>query len=552
MRHYHQRSKHRFDSYAKGPETIDWDAQPDPFRRFDGTTNLELPLLQQCERDEVSARLKSMDFNAVFTGATPPERCTLNTLAFMLEYSLALSAWKQYGGARWSLRCNPSSGNLHPTEAYLITAGVENLQDGVYHYRADNHSLELRCAFAEPLVVNEPQVFVGLSSVPWREAWKYGERAYRYCQLDIGHAIAALGMGASLMGWSLRAQQLADEELSKLLGTNRRDDFIANEAEYADCLLRLNFGGDVCSGDVAASENTQQSLCRAVLDAAGSGEWFGKAEVLDRHHFYQWPVIDELAEKVIRPLKISSHVSTSGSPSDNEWPTALVGEYREPLGRLIRQRRSAQAFDGYTSIGRDAFFVILDHLLPRNAIPPWQALPEPAMLHCIFFVHRVEDLEPGLYVLARNPLGEALLRKQLREQFLWQKVSGAPEHLPFFKLIAAKAERTAAKLSCVQAIAGDSAFSLAMLAEFDGAISAQPWRYRELFWEAGAVGQQLYLEAEGIGLQGTGIGCFFDDPVHELLGIQGDALQSLYHFTVGGALHDSRIVSFPPYADRRT
>jgi len=82
-------------------------------------------------------------------------------------------------------------------------------------------------------------------------------------------------------------------------------------------------------------------------------------------------------------------------------------------------------------------------------------------------------------------------------------------------------------------------------------VTDAPWRYRELHWEAGAVGQVLYLEAEASGLRGTGIGCFFDDGVHELLGIAGGKLQTLYHFTVGGPLTDDRIVSLPPYSAGR-
>lgn len=46
------------------------------------------------------------------------------------------------------------------------------------------------------------------------------------------------------------------------------------------------------------------------------------------------------------------------------------------------------------------------------------------------------------------------------------------------------------------------------------------------------IGQLLYLEAKAAGLRSTGIGCFFDDPVHELLGLEGTAFQDLYHFTV--------------------
>jgi len=65
--------------------------------------------------------------------------------------------------------------------------------------------------------------------------------------------------------------------------------------------------------------------------------------------------------------------------------------------------------------------------------------------------------------------------------------------------------------------------------------------YRNLFWETGMIGQSLYLEAEAWGRRGTGIGCFFDDAVHAVFGIQENGLQSLYHFTVGGAIDDARI-----------
>ncbi|WP_054775049.1 nitroreductase family protein [Methylogaea oryzae] len=86
-----------------------------------------------------------------------------------------------------------------------------------------------------------------------------------------------------------------------------------------------------------------------------------------------------------------------------------------------------------------------------------------------------------------------------------------------------------------------------MLAEFDAALDEGPWAYRRLFWESGLIGQALYLEAEAAGVRGTGIGCFFDDALHETLGIAGTALQSLYHFTVGAPLIDERLRTRPPY-----
>ena len=45
VRAYHERTKHRLDAYAKGPDYLDWDQQPNPFRRFVGAEVVELPLL---------------------------------------------------------------------------------------------------------------------------------------------------------------------------------------------------------------------------------------------------------------------------------------------------------------------------------------------------------------------------------------------------------------------------------------------------------------------------------------------------------------------------
>ena len=60
---------------------------------------------------------------------------------------------------------------------------------------------------------------VGLTSITWREAWKYGERAFRYCQHDVGHALAALRFAAAALGWRLQLlQEWDDAMLARLLG----------------------------------------------------------------------------------------------------------------------------------------------------------------------------------------------------------------------------------------------------------------------------------------------------------------------------------------------
>ena len=95
---------------------------------------------------------------------------------------------------------------------------------------------------------------------------------------------------------------------------------------------------------------------------------------------------------------------------------------------------------------------------------------------------------------------------------------------------------------------GLGAFSLAMIGEYQEALFTYgAWFYRRLFWEAGLIGQVLYLEAEAAGVRATGIGCYFDDPVHDTFGIGDLAYQSLYHFTVGGAVEDLRLTTLAPY-----
>jgi len=106
----------------------------------------------------------------------------------------------------------------------------------------------------------------------------------------------------------------------------------------------------------------------------------------------------------------------------------------------------------------------------------------------------------------------------------------------------------AAEVSCSQDIAGDGAFSLGMIADYmDSLVAYGAGFYRNLFWEAGLVGQVLYLEAEAAGIRSTGIGCYFDDAVHQVFGISSRDWQSLYHFTVGGAVEDTRLTTLPAY-----
>jgi SagB-type dehydrogenase family enzyme len=555
---YHTRSKHHPNRFARSLGYLDWATQPDPFRTFEGAPRVDLPLL----KGDLAPSYRDLDNPQVI----PARSLSLSTLAVLLELSLGLSAWKQQGSARWALRCNPSSGNLHPTEGYVLVPEAPEIPAGLYHYVSRDHAIERRSSVPKEAALDgllpAGGFIVGLSSIHWREAWKYGERAFRYCQHDAGHAIAAVRYAAAALGFSaILLDGLGDTDLASILGLDRDADFAGADPldrEHPDAAILVAPSG-VDMESAAASITASAGRIR---DAVQGGLWAGRANALSPSHV-DWPIIADVAEATGKP-GTSPHFEPA-PPA----PARLLsfGESetleRSPASGLFRRRRSAVDFDGATSIDAATFFGMLDHLLPRPRsarIPPWDAIPWAPRIHLGIFVHRVRGLEPGLYAFERDASVHERLRAAMSPELLWQRPDGCPDHLNLYLLMDVDFRDTAQLVSCNQAIAGDGAFSMGMLADFEGPIRGGGANvYRRLFWEAGVVGQVLYLEAEAastsaVPIRATGIGCYYDDTFHELLGIQGAAFQSLYHFTVGGPVGDRRLAVLPPYAhlgDRR-
>src|SRR5260370_34117700 len=108
-----------------------------PFRPYEGAGRMAL--------NSPPPRVEPT-YDQLFTALTAQavDRAAVSRL---FHDSLALSAWKQVrGGPSWSLRVNPSSGALHPTEAYLIAGPVAGISEfaGVFHYAPYHHALERR------------------------------------------------------------------------------------------------------------------------------------------------------------------------------------------------------------------------------------------------------------------------------------------------------------------------------------------------------------------------------------------------------------------------
>ncbi|XVF63383.1 hypothetical protein PTKIN_Ptkin09bG0083200 [Pterospermum kingtungense] len=560
---YHNQTKHNFTNYARGPRGLDWANQPNPFRRY--VSAPLIPLLHFPTDDNNQTLDDAPLYSSLFHSLPPPKPISHSTISRLFYDSLALSAWKTTGFSTWSLRVNPSSGNLHPTEAYLIAPPIESLSDSpfVAHYAPKEHSLELRAKIPSgffPKHFPDNSFLIGISSIFWREAWKYGERAFRYCNHDVGHAIGAVAMAAATLGWDVKLLDgFGYKDLEKLMGLHIfpefkipsrpiKGKFPEIEFEHPDCLILVFPNGsnqfDVNYRELSSAINEFSSL-----------EWKGKPNLLSKEHIC-WDIIYRTAEAVKKPLTVQKGKSlvdqfqSSGFSSENSYKRFTVRE-------VVRKRRSAVDMDGVTVMERETFYQILLHCVPsgkggekhrRQLALPFRALSWDAEVHAALFVHRVVGLPKGLYFLVRNEdhLGE--LKAATRSEFKWERPEGCPDDLPLYELATEDCGQLAKRLSCHQDIASDGCFSLGMVAHFESTLSKKgAWMYPRLFWETGLLGQVLYLEAHAIGISATGIGCFFDDPVHELLGFRGSKFQSLYHFTVGGPVLDKRIMSLPAY-----
>jgi SagB-type dehydrogenase family enzyme len=547
---YHQATKHHFNRFADGPGHLDWATQPDPFRRYAGAPLIKLAHVLPGPGDEPP-------YAAGFQiGHAPSAPADFTSISQLLLDSLALSAWKQYGGERWALRVNPSSGNLHPTEGYLLCGPAPGLTETpmVAHYAPREHALEVRASF--PLEVwqaltagsSPGAIFVGLTSIHWREAWKYGQRAYRYCQHDVGHALAAISIAAAGLGWQTRLLDgLSTDQVGALLGVAGQT---GPEAEHADFLVAVFPRGE------APADFRNPNFSAEAAEGFHHLAWQGQPNRLSSSHV-AWEWIDAAAVAARKPVthpalqtdrasRFTHHVSRfTFDDTDRSTPVRVAS-----LRRIIHQRRSAQEMDGHTVMERESFYGILARTMPGPSRAPFASLPWEPHVHLAVFVHRVTGLDPGLYLLLRDPARADDLRAALKPEFAWESLARCPPDLPFYRLQTGDARNAARRISCGQDIAADGCFSLGMIAEFERPLEEHgAWMYPRLFWECGMIGQVLYLEAEAAGLRGTGIGCFFDDAMHALLELKDARYQSLYHFTVGGPQEDTRLTTLPAYDD---
>jgi SagB-type dehydrogenase family enzyme len=503
---YHQATKHTYHSVRTNARYLDWHNQPDPFRGYEGAPSIDLPHDPGFPNTGTFSAMAALSERPVPPGDDDSESneriaFDLAWLSRLLWHSMAISAWKKVPGtgARYSLRVNPSSGNLHPTETYAAVRAFAGMENGLYHYRADRHALELRSrgawtqhlagALEIPWAAESPLI-IGLTSIFWREAWKYGERAYRYCCHDLGHAMMGILLAARALGLPGGAvAHFSDIRLARAMGLAESD-----EAPMAF----LVFPPRKSSIELSAAP---------VEPVAGIPNELSAKEV--RYELLLGMHASTVLPDPAGPLPRFSMANSSMLGGDAALPDPSDDG---PLGSTVRRRRSALDFDARTPpMGRDELEQLLD-FATRDWRADWrgnfcgettQAQSGADFVSLYLYVHRIRDCEPGVY--------------------RWDRAKSKLEELH-----RGNVQRVAAFLSLEQALAGNSCFTISMIADLGEAARVFGNRgYRYVYFEAGAIGQRLYVGAEALGWNATGIGAFYDDDVHRYLGFLDEGADSV-------------------------
>ncbi|APR74878.1 TOMM biosynthesis dehydrogenase protein B [Minicystis rosea] len=219
---YHLHSS--FDKARSLDPDVDFDRTPARFRTYPGAARTALPGRDFAVEMSLGTALeRRRSIREYALGPLP-----LEVLGRLLHTSYGVRGLREMDG-EWSFhRPAPSAGARYPLELYVATQAVESLADGIYHYDARGHALELmRPGLAQPALmdltlgqemVRDTNLVIVVTAIRDRTLWKYGQRGYRHVLLDAGHVgenlylvATALGLGPTGIGG------FYDAELAALL-----------------------------------------------------------------------------------------------------------------------------------------------------------------------------------------------------------------------------------------------------------------------------------------------------------------------------------------------
>jgi SagB-type dehydrogenase family enzyme len=442
--------------------------RPAPFKHYRGLTTLPLP-------DDIP--VSDVPATRVLGGWPPTSKGPVDNraLARLLFLTAGVTRIAHLGDGRdepiW-FRAAMSAGNLHPVEVYVVCGELAGVPAGVYHFapkefgltalRTGDFRAVLAAAAAEPGVAASPATLV-LTGIPWRTAWKYGERGYRHLYWDAGSMLSNLLAAGDAGGVPIDVLAgFVDAEVSRLLAVDGSSEFP----------LALAVIGREAGGETTAPPVPVEPLHVEV--APLSAHPIALPLIVEAQHAGMLPSADAVREWR-RP-------GDDAGRSPEPIPPPSAGSHS--LDQVVLQRGSTRQFRP-TAVRHELLEWGLAVAAGRPIPGDVDGSICPLLGHHIS-VHAVDGVESGAY--RWHPGGHEVLR------------TGALRH-------------ETEHLCLDQPLGGDAAFTVFHTIPLEDIVSRLgPRGYRGAQLFAGIVSGRLALAAVALGCGASGI-TFFDDAV---------------------------------------
>ncbi len=438
-------------------------------------------------RDHAPSPIPALDAIADATGAGSPGEPVpdVAAIARLLLLSDGITRRIRRGDRVIDFRAAPCTGALYHVELYLVCGSLPGLDAGVYHYGVHDHALRLlrpgdfRSFLVEvsgnhEALAHAPAVMV-TTSVYWRNAWKYLERAYRHTYWDTGTMLpntlavaAASGLPAHLV------LSFADPLVATLLDVDLDDEGVISMVALGRSTALPPSAPAVEPLDLPIEPYSPRELDLPLIrethqatlldDGTGAARWRSSNSAAARISPPGQPLI-ELPAPETQPVPQS------------------------PIEDVIRRRGSSRAF-AREPITLGKLSTLLDRT--TRGIPSDVFGSDGVPFNSAYLiVNAVTGLSPGAYAYHRE-------RHALE---------------PLDQLSEADARERSAYLALQQDLGGEAAVNIYFLVDLDSTLERFGERgYRLAQLDGSLVAGKIYLAAYALGFGATGL-TFYDDAV---------------------------------------
>ena len=501
---FHELTKHSYASVRTSTYRLDLQNRPYPFKVYLKAPRIELP------REFPKPSLPTLEALAGRNSQEGRGELDIGRLAEILYFSAGITRVLQHPLGEFYFRAAPATGALYPIELYIVSGDIPGLNAGVYHFdpgefilnklREGDYRDYLSKAAGEEQRVREAPTTVVMTSIAWRNAWKYQVRSYRHWFWDSG--VIAANMLAVSVSEGIEAHVImgfVDEMVNKLLCV----DGSVEEAAIALIPLATSTMEKATKKRrrISQEEHKTMPLSRYIINYPAIWQMHKVSSLTSVEEVQEWrgqkieQSGDEAYEGETHKLEVWDDVS-----SPPLWETILKrGSTRRFAQKPINEKQLATIL-GYSTRGLDA-----DFLSSRASL-----------IDVYLIVSSVDGIPEGAYYYDRKANSLLLLKR------------GA------FR-------RVAGYLCLEQKLGEDASVVFFLMTRLNQVLRRLGNRgYRACQFEAGVMAGRIYLAAYALGLGATGL-TFYDDEVTEFFSPHAREKSNMLTVAVG----------FPAYKARR-